>query len=172
MYGRTIAVLGLAAVSVLSETLTAQAPGDLVRKTTRTGPRVGVTWLSGSITDTIKRRYNTSIAPVISQFGWQFEKQFASLEGGPVALNEFVLMVGGLDQGTAIPSFTWLVGVRTPGEFEFGVGPNATPDGVALAISVGQTFRAGALAIPVNFAIVPSRFGVRTSILTGFNIYR
>ena len=171
MFGRAT-VLGVVAVPALVSMLAAQQPGDLVRRTTRTGPRFGVTWLSGSITDTIKRRYNTDISPVISQFGWQFEKQFASLENGPVALNEFVLMVGGLDQGTAIPSFTWLVGVRTPGQFEFGVGPNATPDGVALAMSVGQTFRAGALAIPVNIAMVPSRFGVRTSILSGFNIYR
>ncbi|MEK7401206.1 MAG: hypothetical protein AABZ80_02465 [Gemmatimonadota bacterium] len=172
MFARTTAVLGLVAVAALSTSLLAQQPGDLVRKSVRTGPRFGVTWLSGSLTDTIKRRFGTDITPVITQFGWQFEKQFSSLEGGPVALNEFILLVGGLDQGTAIPSFTWLVGVRTQGEFEFGVGPNATPAGVALAVSVGQTFRAGALSLPVNIAIVPSRFGTRASILAGFNIYR
>ena len=172
MFGRTTAALALVALAALATDLQAQQPSDLMRKNYRTGPRFGVTWLSGSITDSIKRRYGTDITPVISQFGWQFERQFASLEDGPVALNEFILMVGGLDQGTAIPSLSWLVGIRTPGQFEFGVGPNATPAGVALAISVGQTFRAGALSIPVNIAIVPSRFGARTSILSGFNIYR
>lgn len=150
----------------------AQQPADLMRTLYRTGPRVGVTWLSGTITEKIKTEYKIPISPVISQFGWQFERQFASLENGPVALNEFVLLIGGLDQGAALPSLSWLVGIRTPDQFEIGVGPNATPAGVALAISVGQTFRAGALAIPVNFAVVPSRSGVRTSVLTGFNIYR
>ena len=172
MFRRTLAVAGLAVAASVSTAVEAQQPGDMVRTLYRTGPRVGVTWLSGAITDTINARYGLKIAPVISQFGWQYERQFASLEGGPVALNEFILMVGGLDQGTAIPSLTWMVGIRTPGQFEIGVGPNATPAGVALAMSVGQTFRAGALSVPVNFAVVPSRFGVRTSILTGFNVYR
>ena len=168
---RKIVVAGLVALGAARE-VWAQDPSDLVRTTYRTGPRFGVTWLSGSIVDSVKSKFGTDINPVITQFGWQYEKQFASLENGPVALNEFVLLVGGLDQGTAIPSITWLVGVRTPGQFEFGVGPNATPAGVALAISLGQTFKAGALSIPVNIAIVPSRYGVRSSLLTGFNIYR
>ena len=172
MFGRTAVVLGVVAVAVLAADLKAQQPGELVRKNYRTGPRFGVTWLSGSIVDTINRRYNLKVKPVISQFGWQYEREFASIEGGPVALNEFILLVGGLDQGTAIPSITWLVGIRTAGDFEFGVGPNATPSGVALAVSLGQTFRFGALRIPVNVAVVPSQFGARTSILTGFNIYR
>jgi len=115
---------------------------------------------------------DVEVGPVITQFGWQYERQFASLEQGPVALNEFILLIGGLDQGTFIPSITWIVGIRTPGNFEFGVGPNATPNGVALAISSGVTFRAGALAIPVNLAIVPGRIGTRASLLTGFNLYR
>ncbi len=83
-----------------------------------------------------------------------------------------MLLVGGLDQGEILPSLTWLVGLRTQGNFEIGVGPNITPAGVALAFSTGVTFRAGALAVPVNVAIVPSKLGARTSILTGFNLYR
>ena len=172
MFARTAAALGFVATAALATTAQAQQPGDLMHKTYRTGPRFGITWFSGSIVDTINKRYKTNLKPVISQFGWQFEKEFASMEGGPVALNDFILLVGGLDQGTAIPSITWLVGVRTAGDFEFGVGPNATPAGVALAVSLGQTFRFGGLRIPINIAVVPSQFGVRTSILTGFNIYQ
>ena len=167
----TLAVAGLLAATVPAAAK-AQQPSELSRMLYRTGPRVGVTWLSGAITDEINTRYKLKISPVITQFGWQYERQFASLEGGPVALNEFILLVGGLDQGTALPSLTWLVGIRTPGQLEVGVGPNATPAGVALAISVGQTFQAGALSIPINVAVVPSKFGVRSSILTGFNMYR
>ena len=172
MFRRTLAAIAFGAVASIPATLTAQQPADLVQQLNRSGPRFGVTWLGGSITDTLKSKYKVDVAHVITQFGWQYERQFASLENGPVALNEFVFLIGGLDQGTFIPSLTWLVGIRTPGNFEFGVGPNATPAGVALAISSGVTFRSGALAIPINVAVVPSRFGMRASILTGFNLYR
>ena len=150
----------------------AQQPRDLVRELNRSGPRFGVTWLAGDIVDTLRRKYVVDVAAIITLFGWQFERQFASLENGPVALNEFVILVGGLEQGEFLPSLTWLVGIRTQSNFEIGVGPNITPAGLALAISSGVTFRAGALAVPVNVAVVPSKLGARTSILTGFNLYR
>lgn len=167
-----VALIGIATLVTAPAVLRAQAPTELVRQVNRSGPRFGMTWLGGSIRDSLRSRYDMDVAPIITQFGWQYERQFASMEGGPVALSDFVLLVGGLDQGAFIPSLTWLVGVRTPNNFEFGVGPNATPAGVALALTMGQTFHAGALAIPVNLAVVPSRVGVRTSILTGFNLYR
>jgi hypothetical protein len=167
-----VALLVVLGAAGTPSVLQAQQPQELVRQLSRSGPRFGVTWLSGSIVDTLNTRYNIDVAPVITQFGWQFERQFASLENGPVALNEWILLVGGLDQGAFLPSLTWLVGIRTPGNFEIGVGPNATPAGVALALSTGYTFKAGALAVPINMAIVPSKYGVRASMLTGFNLYR
>jgi hypothetical protein len=172
MNRRTLAAALFAAAVVLPATLAAQEPTDLVRKISRSGPRFGVTWLGGSTVDTMRSKYDVDVAQVVTQFGWQFEKQFASLENGPVALNEWVFLVGGMDQGAFLPSLTWLVGIRTPSRFEFGVGPNVTPAGVALAMSAGMTFRTGALAVPLNVALVPSRFGPRVSVLTGFNIYR
>lgn len=169
---RRLVVAACAACLSLPMAAQAQQPQDLVRQVNRSGPRFGVTWLGGSLVDTLRIRHDIDVAPVITQFGWQFERQFASLENGPVALNEWVFLIGGLDQGVFLPSLTWLVGIRTPSQFEFGVGPNATPAGVALAFSAGHTFRAGALAVPLNIAVVPSKFGVRTSFLSGFNIYR
>lgn len=150
----------------------AQQPQELTRELNRSGPRFGFTFLGGSNTDSLRIKRNIDVSPVITQFGWQFERQFASLEGGPVALNEWVFLVGGLDQGVFLPSLSWLVGVRFPNQFEFGIGPNVTPVGVSLAFSAGMTFKAGALAIPVNVALVPSKIGMRSSILTGFNLYR
>lgn len=150
----------------------AQQPEDLTRPINRSGPRFGVTFLGGSLTDTLRSRHGIDVAEMVTQFGWQYEYQFAGIEGGPVALNEWVLLVGGLEQGVFLPSLTWLVGMRMPNNFEIGVGPNVTPAGVALALSAGVTFRSGALAIPLNFAVVPSRFGTRASILTGFNLFR
>ena len=174
MLRRTLMALYLTTMAALAvpDQLEAQQPGELVRRLGRTGPRFGVTWMSQGLVDTIQSKYNLDVLPVMTQFGWQFESQFASLESGPVALNEWVLLVGGLDQGLFLPSLTWLVGVRTQGGFEFGVGPNATPATVALAMSAGYTFKSGALAVPVNVAFVPSRFGMRASVMTGFNLYR
>lgn len=171
MFGRTLAALAAAAV-IQAVPAGAQQPQDLVRELNRSGPRFGFTWLGGDLVDTLSAKFDVDVSPVITQFGWQFEQQFASLENGPVVLNEWVILVGGLEQGEFLPSLTWLVGVRTAGNLEFGVGPNITPAGVALAFSGGITFRAGALAIPVNLAFVPSKFGPRASILTGFNLYR
>jgi hypothetical protein len=63
-----------------------------------------------------------------------------------------------------------MVGLRSPGGAEFGLGPNITPAGVALAFAGGVTFRSGALNVPVTFAVVPSKVGTRVSMLTGFNM--
>jgi hypothetical protein len=109
------------------------------------------------------------LKPVISQFGWQFEKQFYAKDGRMAVLNEWVLLFGGLDQGLAIPSLTWLVGMRTANGSEFGVGPNIGIGGVSLALAAGTTIRTGFLNVPMNVAVVPSRNGMRISFLTGFS---
>ena len=135
------------------------------------GPRVGLTMLSDGVRAKLQER-DIVVGPAISQFGWQFERQFYSKQGGVTALNEWVALLGGLDQGIVIPSVSWLVGVRTPEGAEFGIGPNVTPAGVALAISAGVTFRAGILNVPMNFAVVPTKAGTRVSMLTGFTMRR
>ena len=134
------------------------------------GPRFGVTMLSDGVIEKLAKR-DIVIGSTISQFGWQFEKQFYN-GGGVTALNEWVALVGGLDQGVAIPSISWLVGLRTKEGAEFGVGPNLTPAGAALVVSAGVTFRAGILNVPMNFAVVPSKSGTRVSVLTGFTLRR
>ena len=113
---------------------------------------------------------NIEVKSSISQFGWQFEKQFYTKDGGVTAVNEWVFLLGGLDQGVALPSLSWLVGVRTRDGAEFGIGPNITPGGVALALAAGVTLRAGKLNVPINVAIVPSKVGTRISVMTGFNM--
>src|SRR5438093_3816754 len=134
------------------------------------GPRFGGTFLSPGVVDTLKKVDGISVAPMITQFGWQFEKQFYNGGHGPEALTEAVVLFGGLEQGLVLPSLSWLVGVRTPEGTEFGVGPNITPVGVALALAAGKTFRVGVLNVPVNVAFVPSKSGVRVSMLTGFSL--
>jgi hypothetical protein len=135
------------------------------------GPRFGATFLGQDIIDKLTER-DITVGPVITQFGWQFEKRIYANRSGLTALTEGVILVGGLEQGVVLPSLNWLVGVRTGGGAEFGLGPNLTPLGVGLVIAAGTTFRAGALNVPVNLAVVPSKSGVRVSFLTGFNIRR
>lgn len=135
------------------------------------GPRYGFTFLDDGVVAKLATE-DIIVKNGISQFGWQFERQFFTTDGGPTVLNEWVVLLGGLDQGVALPSLNWLVGLRNRDGAEFGVGPNITPVGVALALAAGVSFRAGALTIPMNFAVVPSKAGMRVSMLTGFTIRR
>lgn len=134
------------------------------------GPRFGVTFLNDELVQTLADKHDVVVKNTMSQFGWQFERQFYSKEDGPTVLNEWVVLVGGLDQGVVLPSVNWLVGLRTRDGAEFGIGPNVTPAGVALAMAAGITVRAGGINIPMNFAVVPSKDGMRVSMLTGFTL--
>lgn len=135
------------------------------------GPRFGVTVLPEAMVSKLRENF-VDVRPTISQFGWQFEKQFYAKDSGVAVLNEWIVLVGGLDQGVALPSLSWMVGMRTANGTEFGVGPNLSASGVALAIAAGTTLRAGFLNVPVNFAVVPSKSGMRISFLTGFSVRR
>jgi len=146
-------------------------PPPFTKSVNLSGPRFGLTALSTGVVDELARR-NIDVGPNISQFGWQFEKQFYTRESGVAAVNEWVVLLGGLDQGVALPSVSWLVGLRTREGAEFGIGPNITPAGVALALAAGVTFRSGNLNVPMNVAVVPSKVGTRLSVLTGFNMRR
>jgi len=133
------------------------------------GPRFGLTLLSDGVIEELAKR-DIEIGPHLSQFGWQFERQFFT-KGGPVTMvTEWVGLVGGLEQGVVLPSLSWLVGVRTHDGAEFGVGPNITPAGTALVFATGMTFRAGPVNVPVNVAVVPSKSGTRVTLLTGFSL--
>lgn len=152
-----------------------QADPNLTPRVTRevdlSGPRFGLTMLGeGTIAKLAER--NIKVGSMISQFGWQFEKRLYSGGDGVTALMEWIPLVSGLEQGVALPSLNWLVGVRSNQGFEFGIGPNITPVGVGLVIAGGVTVRTGALNVPLNFAVASSKSGPRVSIMTGFNLRR
>lgn len=152
-----------------AQTAVEQAPPTTVGLS---GPRFGATFLSDGVRDRLHDNTMIDVGPVISQFGWQWEKRFLSSDTGWTGVTEWVFLMGGLDQGVALPSLSWLVGLRTIKGVEFAAGPNITPAGLALAGAAGVTFRAGNLNVPVNLAIVPSHSGVRVSLLAGFNSRR
>jgi hypothetical protein len=121
--------------------------------------------------DALKER-DIEVGPHVSQYGWQFEKQFFTRGSGVTMVTEWVALAGGLEQGVVLPSLSWMVGVRTPDGAEFGIGPNITPAGTALVFATGMTFKTGAMNIPLNVAFVPSKRGSRVSLMTGFSLRR
>src|SRR5918992_1193443 len=169
MLARTLSTLGILLVAGLPTAALAQDPRvpPITERIKLSGPRFGVTYLGGSIVDSLAAN-GIDVAPVITQFGWQFERLMFTGENGLSAVTEWVVLVGGLEQGVFLPSVSWLVGMRGPRGAEFGVGPNVSAAGSALAIAGGITTRAGAFNLPVNVAIVPSKIGTRVSLLVGF----
>ena len=166
-----VVVVGLGVVgSSTASAQDTQRPPDTM---SLSGPRVGVTYLSPGVVDQIKEEFDKDLNPVISQFGWQFEKRFlTSDENGACAVTEWVVLFGGVDQGVFVPSFTWLLGMRTVGGVEFAAGPNFSAAGAGIALAAGITMKAGNLNVPFNVAVVPSANGPRFSFLVGFNAKR
>ena len=169
-----IAVFLLVALAASSQSAPAQVLAPPVPDVMKlSGPRMGVTFLSDEVVHRLRNDIDgdfNGVGSVFSQFGWQWEKRFYSGANGVTALTEWALLFGGMEQGAVIPSLSWLVGARTAKGIEFAVGPNFTPVGVALAAAVGVNFPIGQLNVPVNLAVVPSKTGVRVSMLAGFNM--
>ncbi|MBI4519649.1 MAG: hypothetical protein HY701_02335 [Gemmatimonadetes bacterium] len=135
------------------------------------GPRVGLTVLGGGLAEDLRDDFDAF--PVVTQFGWQYEARFLPFaDNGTTGVTELVLLIGGAEQGLFLPSITWLVGVRSARGAEFGLGPNVSLAGAAMAMGGGVTLRAGNVNVPMNLAVVPSGRGVRISLLTGFNMRR
>ena len=161
-------VLGLAVPAFAQSGM---VPAQASKTVSLSGPRFGLTALPDGIVNELHDN-EIDVRPTISQFGWQFEHQFYNRDSGVAAVNEWVVLFGGLDQGVALPSVTWLAGIRTREGTEFGIGPNVSPAGVGLALAAGVTLRAGVMNVPLNVAVVPSAKGARISFLTGFNMRR
>ncbi len=150
------------------------------------GPRVGFTVLNESAIDAINDAFGreecryvgdnyvctsddvVGSPPLITQFGWQWERRLFQLSTGTTGVSELVLLVGGAERGVLIPSATFLVGVRSRTGLEFGVGPNIAATSVGYALTVGHTQDFGEVAVPINAAVVLGPDGPRGSLLLGF----
>ncbi len=161
--------IGLAAAAPAGAQNRPPAVTDIVNMS---GPRIGLTVLSQETVDTLRADANISLRPVISQFGWQFERRLYTNGDGVTMLTEWVPLISGLDQGVALPSLNWLVGLRTGSGTEFAVGPNVSALGVGLVVAGGVTVRTGALHVPFNVAVATSKSGPRITVMTGFNVRR
>jgi hypothetical protein len=163
------ACLALPGQSALAQAAPDPRVPDRTQNIRLSGPRFGLTFISAEFRDTL-RNHNIDVASVVTQFGWQFENQFLGAPGGLAAVNEWVILIGGLDQGAFLPSASWIVGVRGQNGAEIGVGPNLSPAGFGLVAAVGMTYRTGSMNIPLNIAVVPAKTGPRISLITGFTL--
>lgn len=159
----------LAAALLLTLPSFGSAQGTTSAQRRLSGPRFGVTFLTREMRDSIAVTFEENVSAVITQFGWQWERQFPNDGGGLTPVTEWILLVGGLEQGVFLPSLSWLVGLRSLGGTEFGVGPNLGPGGIGMVLAAGFTKTSGNLNIPFNVAVVPSREGLRVGVLAGFN---
>jgi hypothetical protein len=147
-------------------------PRGVTDEVNMSGPRFGLTALNQKSVDTLLAEHEIEVGSLISQFGWQFERRLYTNGDGTTMLMEWIPLVSGLEQGVALPSLNWLVGLRTRSGTEFGIGPNITPIGVGLVVAGGVTIEAGALHVPFNVAVATSKTGARISVMTGFNVRR
>jgi TolB-like protein len=99
-----------------------------VGKLNNSGPRMGVSFIHESDMFEFFQRDEMQgglgIYPAMTNLGYQFEKQYIGTENFS-ALAEFIVNVGGMEQGQFIPSFSLLNGFRfgTAG-WEFAFGPS------------------------------------------------
>ena len=101
--------------------------------------------------------------------GWQFDEKFLTSKDGLIMVVNFVPLIGGLDQNVVFPSFSILMGFRSPGGYEFQIGPNVSPTGGSFVYSVGYSHKYGKINIPVNLAFAYGKEGTSVTLLTGFN---
>jgi hypothetical protein len=176
VYNSTVVNLNASAPPAASEAAPDGVEDPHQRGLSFGGPRFGISYLSGSgfdkMKDTVKKaKPDVELEQGMTQFGWQIEYRMFRTTSGVTALTELIPLVGGMDLGLALPSATWLVGLRSKNGYEVGVGPNFGLDGVAMMIATGHTFDLGGINVPLNVAFGKGANQTNTFALsTGFNL--
>ena len=174
-----IIILGMVLISgfmpVLAKTIEVPVAFD---RRNMGGPRFGVTYVAGD-SQLYRDLQSKDVGRVISQFGWHFERQIIPEGGGPQFVVQFVPMIAGVEYGMIVPGMTLAMGIRMPGGWEFGMGPNfvASEDEynhitarTSLIIALGKSLNYGGVSLPINFATSQSPDGNRYSLIFGYAI--
>jgi hypothetical protein len=141
------------------------------------GPRLGFAYLDDELIRTIHKEHNGNehVGHIITQFGWNFEKRFTPNEDGVTFVWEAIPLIGAIDRDLPLYSIMGIMGIRTAGGIELGVGPRlySNNDGKDIDFGAvykgGMTFQYGRISIPLNMVVAPSQDGTSISVLTGFN---
>lgn len=138
------------------------------------GPRFGFTYLSeGSTSQYLNRVHEMDSLEYLefgslpftytTQYGWQWESRFADTGGPVVGLVEWIALIGGMEKGMFLPSFSSLVGIRSQSGFEFATGPSVSMTGLSFVFALGYNYTKGDLNLPINIALVPDKQGPNNS---------
>ena len=104
-----------------------QPPKTPTVQISNSGPRMGLAMVGGDIADVLTRPESEGgyeAIPILSQFGYQFEKVYLS-SGNFQALAEGMILMTGLEQGLFNPSFAFMNGFRNSKTgIEFAFGPS------------------------------------------------
>jgi hypothetical protein len=139
------------------------------------GPRVGV---SGTIA--VPEVFSSSVSalypsgtyfPVLTLFGLTVEQRILLGSTRSHFAFQEVVLVGGLEQGIALPEGAVLIGYRDYSGFEIGIGPILHLAGVGVVAAAGYTFSFKGMFVPVDLSVIIPNAGRPASVAltTGFN---
>jgi hypothetical protein len=149
------------------------------------GPVVGITYVvdvQGDLNERLQEMFPNPervYRPFFTQFGVNLEQRLRLGSTQSHFAFQEVFVVGGMDQGIFLPSFSFLLGFRSHRGLQFGLGPNLvvrwTQTELELAASViyavGWNFSLLGAYVPVSLAVIPTPEDgkPRISIISGFN---
>ena len=139
------------------------------------GPRIGGSYVIDT-PDNFTAGVNSlfpsgSYFPAITLFGVTIEQRILLGQTKSHFAFQEVLLIGGLEQGIALPEGAFLIGYRDFSGLEFGIGPILHMRGIGVVAAVGWTFSYQGVYVPVDISlIIPNADRPASiSITTGFN---
>ncbi len=161
-------VLVLLSVSALADDLEGPEAFSLIF-----GPRLGVSgfWPPDGFKAAVSSLYPGDFVPVVSLFGISVEQRLLLGQTKSHFAFQEVVLVGGLEQGIALPEGAFLIGYRDYSGFEFGAGPILHLGGVGVVVAIGYTFSFRGMYVPFDLSLVIPNNEQPASIAftTGFN---
>jgi len=139
------------------------------------GPRIGGSYVMDtpeSFTSSVRALYPTgSYFPAFTLFGVMIEQRILLGQTRSHFAFQEEILVGGLEQGIALPEAAVLIGYRDFQGFEFGTGPIVSLAGVSVIVAIGWTFSYRGVFVPVDLSfIIPSATRpAAIGLTTGFN---
>jgi hypothetical protein len=109
--------------------------------------------------------------PAVTLFGITVEQRILLGQTKSHFAFQEIVLIGGLEQGIALPEGAFLIGYRDYSGLEFGIGPILHVGGVGVVAAVGWTFSYRGAYIPVDISFIIPNADRKASIAitTGFN---
>jgi len=137
------------------------------------GPRLGFSgfWPPEKFTSSVSSLYSGDYVPVVSLFGITLEQRLLLGQTKSHFAFQEVVLVGGLEQGIALPEGAFLIGYRDYSGFEFGAGPILHLGGVGVVVAIGYTLSFKGMFVPIDLSFIIPNNAQPASIgfTTGFN---